>query len=148
MFCKNCGSQITDGVKFCTNCGTVMVQATTTGQMVTPTVPPMPQQTVQSKWPVLLLISLVVPHVIPAMMDFLTLFIWRIGSDRYFLPRALVNNGLSATGYILAIYAFIKMKMTIPLAIKNTALAVLIFGAIPPVYYFLHNLFILYHYFF
>jgi hypothetical protein len=40
MFCKNCGSQIPDGVKFCTNCGTAMVQtvAASTGPALPPQV--------------------------------------------------------------------------------------------------------------
>lgn len=51
MFCRNCGSQINDGMKFCTNCGEkVLVDivtenvAETTGAEVTPNVPVVVEQ--------------------------------------------------------------------------------------------------------
>jgi hypothetical protein len=36
MFCKNCDSQITDGVKFCANCGMAMVQTAAVSTDVSP----------------------------------------------------------------------------------------------------------------
>jgi hypothetical protein len=139
MFCKNCGSQIPDGVKFCTNCGTAMVQTATeqvsaSNAVGTPKIQtqPVSQQTVHNNWPVFLLVSIVL-YVLPSMIS----FYWDVTHnypDQYY--PFFVHSAAYLASFIFAICAFVKLGKMIPPGIRNSSLVLLIIQAVQQVYYF------------
>jgi hypothetical protein len=139
MFCKNCGTQITEGTKFCTNCGqTVPVPEAARPQPVYAVQKTdVQEQKTQNNWPVLLMIS-VIAYSIPEVTNFITQSILKAelpyGIGYYYIG---IQSLLYLASPILGICAFVKLKSIIVSSIRNTVIVLMVVEMIQRLYYFI-----------
>lgn len=139
MFCKNCGTQITEGTKFCTNCGQTvpMVAAARSQPVYAVQKTDVQEQKTQNNWPVLLMLS-VIAYSIPDVINFIIQNILKTelpyGIDYYYI---CIQNLLYLASPILGICAFVKLKSIIVSSIKNTVIVLLVVEMIQRLYYFI-----------